>query len=85
MRNLWLILPQIHSMTPDMAYDSLCNICMPIQNGHHLIENVFENLFPDKNCCVSIQISPKFVPDGSKWQQVSIDSDNDLRKIGDQP
>ena len=40
-------------------------ILRPGLNGHHFTSNICKLISMNENCCISIQISPRFVPNGS--------------------
>ena len=54
------------------------NSSHPGQNGCHFAEDSFKRIFMNANFFISIWISVKYVPQGSKWQWVSIGSGNGL-------
>ena len=38
------------------------NSSSPVQNGHHLEDDIFRGIFVNENYCILIKISLKFVP-----------------------
>ena len=69
----WFIYNQHHSgyfvLVPwHPSGKEIFNICFnlspPGQTGRHFADNVFKYIFMNEKFCISIQISPKFVPKG---------------------
>ena len=50
-------------------------------NGRPFADGIFKFIFLYEKCCISIQISSKFVPNGSNYKHTRLGSDNGLASI----
>ena len=57
----------------------------PEQNGRHFTENILKRIFMNKNLCILIQISLKFVPKGPIDNKATLVQVMAWRRIGDTP
>ena len=50
---------------PDGDFWGKIKTLKPRQDGHHFADNIFKCIFLNENVWISIEISMKFVPNGS--------------------
>ena len=61
------------------------NTFRPRQNGRHFTDNKFKHIFSNKNVCISIEISLKFVPKGPINSMPALVQIMAWRQSGDKP
>ena len=61
------------------------NTLRPRQNGRHFADDTFKHIFSNKNACISIEISLKFVPKGPMNSMPALVQIIAWRRSGDKP
>ena len=74
-------LKQIYSLE---GHSSI-NTFKPRQNGRLLADDIFKYIFLNENACISITISPKFVPKGLINNILALVQIMAWRRLGDKP
>ena len=64
---------------------SYLNTLRPRQDGRHFADDIFKRIFLNKNVCISIEISLKFVPKGPNHNMPALVQIMAWRRPGDKP
>ena len=74
----WIWLNVSHGYNKSWGNNNCCNTLRPRQNGRHFPDDICKRIVMNKNCCILMKVSLKFVPQlRLDYLQSNTGSDND--------